>query len=175
MQRVHLVHARGHLDDPPTRAHRGSKEIIMTTTSKLGIALAFGMLLATTASADHSSTTTRHDTTWIPLDAKAGAKGPQVSVVFGDLKTKAPIGFLFKTPAGFRPGVHTHSSDDFAVIIEGHMHNFAAGKDQGPALGAGEQWHQLANEPHDNFCEAGADCLMFVYMPNGFDFKPAKP
>jgi hypothetical protein len=147
----------------------------MTITTKLCTALAFGMLLATAASADHSSTTTRDQTTWIPLDAKAGAKGPQIAVLFGDLKKKAPIGFLFKTPPGFRPGVHTHSSDDYAVIIEGRMHNFAAGKDQGPALAAGEQWHQIANEAHDNYCEPGAECLIYVYMPNGFDFKPAKP
>lgn len=140
--------------------------------TRLGIALA--ICVSATAFADRSSVTTAKDATWIPLDAKAGDKGPQVSVVYGDLKKKGPIGFLFKTPAGFRPGSHTHSSDDYAVVIEGKMHNFPAGKSEGPALGAGERWHQLANEPHDNYCEPGSECLVFVYMPNGFDFKPAK-
>ena len=147
--------------------------------TKLAIAVAFTSLLTIhTASADHgstmSTTTTRKEATWIPLDPKAGDKGPQVSVVFGDLAKKAPIGFLFKTPPGFRPGPHTHSSDDFAVVIEGHMHNYAAGKAEGPGLGAGERWHQIANEPHDNYCEPGADCVVFIYMPDGFDFKPIK-
>ncbi len=132
------------------------------------------LLLAATAPvahADHSSTRTKKDATWVPLDPKAGDKGPQIQVLFGSLDKKAPIGLLLKTPAGFKPGPHTHSSDDYAVVIEGRMHNFQ-GKDVGPALGAGENWHQLANETHDNFCEPDAPCLVYVYMPNGFDFKP---
>ncbi|HUJ60867.1 MAG TPA: DUF4437 domain-containing protein [Kofleriaceae bacterium] len=143
--------------------------------TRLALALALTSALAAPAIAGHSSTTTQKQTTWIPLDAKAGARGPQIAVVYGDLKTKGPIGFLFKTPPGFRPGPHTHSSDDYAVVISGHMHNFPVGKDQGPGLGAGEQWHQLANEPHDNYCEPDAECVVYVFMPNGFDFKPVKP
>ena len=33
---------------------------------------------------------------------------------------------------------------------------------------------QPANVVHDNHCEAGSECLVFVYLPKGFDFKPAK-
>ncbi|HEY1816015.1 MAG TPA: hypothetical protein VGG74_26890 [Kofleriaceae bacterium] len=142
--------------------------------TRLVFAFACISLFAARSYADHSSTTTQDQAKWIPLDAKAGAKGPQVSIVFGDLAKKAPIGFLFKTPPGFRPGPHTHSSDDYAVIVSGRMHNFPAGKDMGPALAPGERWHQIANEVHDNYCEPDAECVVYVYMPNGFDFKPAK-
>src|SRR5205085_7379746 len=45
--------------------------------------------------------------------------GPQIAVVFGDMKTKAPMGFLLKVPAGGKPGPHMHTSDDYAVIIKG--------------------------------------------------------
>ncbi len=145
----------------------------MSRLTLITLALAGSLATAATARADHSSTTTAKQAVWIPLDAKAGAKGPQVSVVFGALDKKAPIGFLFKTPPGFKPGPHTHSSDDYAVILEGRMHNFQ-GSDTGPALATGERWHQVANQVHDNYCEPEAPCVVFVYMPNGFDFKPAK-
>ena len=65
-------------------------------------------------------TTQNKDLKWSPLDPKDTAgKGPQFSVVFGDMKKKAPIGFILKVPAGFKAGPHTHTSDDYATIIQG--------------------------------------------------------
>ncbi len=121
-------------------------------------------------------TTQNKDLKWTPLDPKDTAgKGPQVSVVFGDMKKKAPIGFILKGPAGFKAGPHTHTSDDFATIIQGTVHNFKApGTDEGPGLVPGGTWFQPAGQVHDNDCEASSKdgCQIFVYMPNGFDFKP---
>jgi hypothetical protein len=171
MHGVHSHHEHRRLDDRTPRAHGAMKEMTMT---KHAIALSFATvsaLMTTPVMADHSSTSITKQLSWIPLDAKAGAKGPQISVVFGDIKTKGPIGFVLKTPPGFRPGPHTHTSDDYAVVIAGRMHNFQ-GKDEGAALAQGERWHQIGDETHDNYCEPGAECLVFVYMPNGFDFKP---
>jgi hypothetical protein len=114
------------------------------------------------------------DVKFQPMDPndKEG-KGPQISVVFGDPKKKAPIGFLLKVPAGMKAGAHSHSSDDYAVIVKGTMHNFAPG-DEGKGLTAGGTWFQPGKMVHDNHCEAGSECLQFVYMPNGLDFIPAK-
>ena len=115
------------------------------------------------------------DAKWTPLDAKAGDKGPQVSIVFGDMKKKEPIGFLLKLPAGFKPGPHTHTSDDYVTVIQGTAHNFKApGTDTGPGLTAGGTWFQPGGQPHDNECEASSKdgCIVFVYMPKGFDFVP---
>jgi hypothetical protein len=115
------------------------------------------------------------DTQWSPMDPSAGDKGPQMSVVFGDLKKKAPIGLLLKFPPGFKPGPHTHTSDDYAVILQGNVHNFAApGTDEGPAVTQGGHWFQPGGQPHDNECEASSKdgCLVYVVLPNGFDFKP---
>ena len=154
--------------------------------NKTTIALAVGLVAASTGffagsyagSAKKDGTTTlEKDQKWIPLDAKAGDKGPQVSVVFGDLKVKGPIGFFLKVPAGFKPGPHTHSSDDYAVIVKGSMHNFAVGDktppDEGPGLTAGGSWFQPAKQVHDNHCDAGSECVIYVYMSGGFDLTPA--
>jgi beta-alanine degradation protein BauB len=102
-------------------------------------------------------------------------KGTLISVVFGDLKKKAPIGLLLKVPAGSRSGPHTNTSDNYYVGITGLAHNFAPGADEGSALGPGGTWFQPGKMVHDHHCEEkGGPCLSFVYMPNGFDFMSAK-
>ena len=111
------------------------------------------------------------DVKWAPLDPKQ-PEGTQINVLFGDVAKKGAVGVLLKIPAGASPGPHTHTSDDYAVVIKGTQHNFA-GDDEGPGLGAGSTWFQPGKQVHNNKCEAGGECIVFVYMPNGFDFKPA--
>ena len=114
------------------------------------------------------------DAKWTPI-SPAGDKGPQVSFVMGDMKTKGPVAFFLKVPAGFKPGPHTHTSDYCAVIIDGKMHDWKTpGTDEGPAQSTGAGWCQPGGQPHDNDCEASSKdgCLAFITMPKGFDFKP---
>jgi anti-sigma factor ChrR (cupin superfamily) len=116
------------------------------------------------------------DVKYMPLDPndKEG-KGPQISVVFGDMKKKGtPLGFFLKVPPGFKPGPHTHTSDDYAVVVQGAMHNFAAGGDEGKAADVGGTWFQPGKVPHDNHCASTTPCVIFVYVPKGFDFLPVK-
>ena len=144
---------------------------------KLQLALVFLGVAATAAMAGPKDIvlTAAKDVKWTPLDPKLGDKGPQFSVVFGDMKKKAPIGFLLKVPPGGKAGPHTHTSDDYAVIIQGTEHNFKApGTDEGTGITSGGTWFQPGGQPHDNECEASSKdgCVTFVYMANGFDFKP---
>ena len=135
--------------------------------------LAGGIVLA--GPAQEIQTTQFKDLKWAPLDPKDTAmKGPKMSVVFGDVK-KGPVELILWVPAGFKPGPHTHTSDDYAVILEGTVHNFKApGTDEGPGLTAGGTWMQPAGQPHDNDCEISSKdgCKIIIYMPKGFDFKP---
>jgi hypothetical protein len=142
--------------------------------------MALAMVGAATAAAMANPTasvsTPAKDVKWQPLDPKDTAgKGPQVSVVFGDMTKKEPIGFFLKVPAGFKPGPHTHTSDDYAVIVQGSIHNFKPGKDEGPGVTVGGTWFQKGGEVHDNDCEKSSKdgCIIYVVMPNGFDFVPA--
>lgn len=109
-----------------------------------------------------------------PLDPRdTEGKGAQMAVVFGDLKKKGPFGYLLKVPAGDTSPAHTHSSDDYAVVIKGSMSNYAPNSEVKP-LSAGSTWFQPARVAHVNHCDAGAPCEIFVYMANGFDYAPAK-
>lgn len=109
-----------------------------------------------------------------PLNPELGDKGPQVSVVFGEMNTKGAVGFLLKVPAGATPGPHIHSSDSYVVVLGGKVHNFEPGPNKGKAVGNGGVWFQPANVAHDNYCEEGADCMIFVYAPGGNSFIPIK-
>ena len=109
-----------------------------------------------------------------PLDpSDKEGKGVQMGVVFGDLKKKGPIGYLLKIPAGDTSPPHTHTSDDYAVVVKGAMSNYAPGAEV-KALPPGSTWFQPGRVAHVNHCEAGTPCEVFVYMPHGFDFAMAK-
>ena len=149
---------------------KNTKWILIASLLSGGLGAAGGVFAA---KGKEIALTPPEDVKFQPIDPndKEG-KGPQLSVVFGDMKKKGPMGFILKVPPGFKPGPHTHTSDDYAVIIKGAVHNFAPG-DEGKAIGPGGTWFQPGKMVHDNHCAEGAPCLLFVYMPNGFDFKPA--
>lgn len=109
-----------------------------------------------------------------PLDpSDKDGKGTTMAVVFGDIKKKAPIGYLLKIPAGDTSPAHTHTSDDYAVVVKGAMGNYAPGAEV-KTIGPGGTWFQPGRVPHVNHCDAGSPCEVFVYMAHGFDFAPAK-
>jgi len=150
--------------------------------NKLGMVVTVGVVAAAggffagsmAAGTKDPTLTALKDEKWTPIDAKAGDKGPQMAVVFGDPKAAGkPLGFLLKLPAGFKPGPHTHTSDDYAVVVQGSAHNFVPGADEGAALTAGGTWFQPGKKVHDNHCDSKEDCILFVYTPAGFDFVPA--
>jgi quercetin dioxygenase-like cupin family protein len=109
-----------------------------------------------------------------PLDPtdKQG-NSPEISVVFGDLKKKGPIGYLLKTRPGTTSPAHTHTSDGYAVVIKGAISNYAPGAAE-KLLGPGGTWFQPGHVAHVNHCDGTGSCEVFVYMANGFDFSPAK-
>ena len=111
-----------------------------------------------------------------PLDPNDTlGKGPQISMVFGEMNKPAPVGFLFKVPGGFRPGPHTHTQDYYSVVLEGLVHDFVPGATEGPAIGPGGFWFQAGNKVHDNHCASATPCVIFIYSPSGYDYLPAKP
>ena len=147
------------------------KLMIALSLVSAGLGAAGGVLAAKTK---EIVVTPDSDLKFQPFDPndKEG-KGPQIAVVFGDMKKKGPIGYLLKVPAGGMSPAHTHTSDDYAVVIKGAMSNFAPGTED-KALGAGSTWFQPGKVAHVNHCQAGAPCEIFVYMANGFDFAMAK-
>ena len=124
------------------------------------------------ALAPHFTVRTANELQFVPTRPDLGEMSPMVSVLFGNMLKPGPTGLMVKLPAGFTPGPHTHTSDDYVVVLSGKMHNFAPGPDHGKTIGQGGFWHQVGDVPHDNICREGAECTFFGYFPNGFDFIP---
>jgi len=114
------------------------------------------------------------DVKYQPLDPNdSERKGPQISILFGDFAKKAPVGFLFKVPGGFRPGPHIHTADYYSVVVEGIVHDFAPGSaDEGSPIGPGGHWFQAGKVSHDNHCASTTPCVIFIYSPRGYDYLP---
>lgn len=144
------------------------------------IVSALGGATATATAAERAAAivvTPAADVKYQPLDPrdKAG-KGPQIAMMFGDFAKKAPVGFLFKVPPGFRPGPHTHTADYYSVVIQGTVHDFAPGGDEGKGMIPGGHWFQAGRVAHDNHCASAIPCVIFIYSPEGYDYLPlAKP
>lgn len=112
---------------------------------------------------------------FVPLDPK-DPNGAQISIISGDLKS-GPVALLFKRPKGAVP-VHWHTSDYYAVIIEGQTKHWLAGHDvPAKANGVGTAWFQpggSAATAHGDECVTDS-CTLFLYLEHGVDyfFPPA--
>jgi beta-alanine degradation protein BauB len=114
------------------------------------------------------------DAKWTPL-MKEGPL-PAFAPIEGDAMKGAHFAYL-KLPAGFVSPVHSHSSDYWAVLVQGKMTHWAAdGGNEAEAkpLGVGDLTFMPAKTEHISKCFPGADCVMAVYQKGKFDFIPAK-
>ncbi len=146
--------------------------LVATAAFSLGSLAALGADTVSSASGVITASVAA-DLKFVPLDpADSSGKGVKISILFGDLKSKGPIGFVSILPAGFHAGRHMHSSDLYLVSIKGLYHQFVPGGSEGKPLGAGGHVFVSGNTWHDNHCdEAGGPCWNYNYYPNGFDKK----
>ncbi len=82
-----------------------------------------------------------------------------------------------KLPAGFTSPAHSHSSDYWAVLVQGKMTHWAAeggSEAEAKQLGVGDLTYMPAKVNHISKCFPGADCVMAIYQKGKFDFIPAK-
>jgi hypothetical protein len=106
-----------------------------------------------------------------PVDPK-NPGGIQMAVLSGDPKT-GPAAFLLKLPKGPAP-IHWHSSDYYALTIEGNTKHWLPGKEaEAKSNPPGTFWFQPggATGPHGDECLSDS-CVIFVQMPGKFDFTP---
>ena len=95
--------------------------------------------------------------------------GPQAAPLAGDPKT-GPYAFLLKLPRGVLPN-HWHSSDYYALTIEGESKHWVLGKEaEAKSLPPGTFWFQPGGVTgqHGDDCLSNT-CLDFIFMPGKFD------
>ncbi len=90
----------------------------------------------------------------------------------GDPKT-GPTQWVFRLKTGTRFPKHWHSTPENMVTIRGALtFNFETG--QTVTLRAGEHLRYQPGMIHWGQCEAGADCLFYVFNDQPYDFNLAQ-
>jgi len=110
---------------------------------------------------------------FVPLDPK-NPQGVQRAVLSGDPNV-GPVAFLLKLPKG-NVGLHWHSSEYYALSVEGKTKHWLPGKEADAKENApGTFWFQPggAANVHGDECLSDS-CTLYVYMPGKHDFTPAK-
>jgi hypothetical protein len=111
--------------------------------------------------------------TFTPVDLK-NPDGPQVAIVSGNPKA-GPVAVYLRYTKG-RVAPHWHSSDAFAVLVDGELVHWQRGhRAQAATAHVGTAWFQ----PGGSVATAHADecmsdtCTVFVTMTGKFDSRPA--
>jgi anti-sigma factor ChrR (cupin superfamily) len=109
------------------------------------------------------------DMKWTDLDP-TGAPGVKVADLWGN-HTKGAFGALFKLPAGFAVGLHTHTHVMKLVIVSGTYIQAPEGKPEF-RLGPGSYLLQPGgNYRHTTSCDQASECVFFVEGSGKFDLK----
>src|SRR5262245_14792692 len=111
------------------------------------------------------------DLKWTDLDP-TGAPGVKVADLWGDHRAGA-FGSIFRLPAGFAVGLHSHTHDMKLVIVSGTYVQAPEGKPPF-RLGPGSYLLQPGgNYRHTTSCDQASECVFFVESDGAFDLTPA--
>ena len=150
----------------------------------LGLAIVFLVtLFATFAFAQmktgsDSPGTTGHGTSNLPLTALSfqplsGVEGPNRAIAFGDPNQTAH-GFYLRLPVGFDSGLHYHTANYGAVVVEGTIENDYEGQEQPVTLTKGDFFATDSKVNHVTRCLSDTECIVYVQMDRAFDAIPAR-
>ncbi len=96
----------------------------------------------------------------------------QFATVSGSTFKTAHVTFG-KFPAGFGPGMHTHSNSYEAMVISGVITNpMASDKGEAKKMGPGSYWYVPANTVHNTKCVSEEPCVFVMFQSVPFDFAP---
>lgn len=114
------------------------------------------------------------DAKWTPL-MKEGPL-PAFAPIEGDATKGAHFAYL-KVPAGFISPPHHHSTDYWAVLVQGKMTHWAVeGGNEADAkpLGIGDLTFMPAKTAHISKCFPGTECILAMVQKGKFDFLAEK-
>lgn len=94
----------------------------------------------------------------------------KLAPLWGD-RAKGEAGTLLNVPAGFKSGLHNHTADYWAVVVEGKWEHWvpSTGEGRGITLSQGAHWTQKADQWHEDACVSSTPCTIFL-----FNKKPYK-
>jgi hypothetical protein len=88
----------------------------------------------------------------------------KLAKLWGD-RTGGEAGTLLTTPGGFHAGLHSHTADYWAVVVQGTWQHLvpSTGEGKGLRLEPGAFWTQKRTELHDDWCISKTPCVIFLF------------
>jgi quercetin dioxygenase-like cupin family protein len=114
----------------------------------------------------------RKDMKFSPADPSK-PDGMKVSFVAGDPKT-GPVAFMIEVPGGMEAGMHSHTSDYHAIVLDGAPAHWLPHEKETEGVGPGTYWFQPGGYDHNDKCTSKEPCHALVFMDKAMDFKPGK-
>jgi hypothetical protein len=74
-------------------------------------------------------------------------------------------GTLLRTPGGFKSGLHSHTADYWAVVVQGTWRHWvpSTGEGNGITLSPGAFWTQKRTQLHEDACVSEEPCVIFLF------------
>jgi len=99
----------------------------------------------------------------------------QVAKLWGDRTKGGEYGMLLKLPPGFEAGMHNHTADYEAVLVQGTWIHTNDGDTSAPKEDTpGSYVFQPGKQNHNDVCKSKTDCIIFIHQHAKGDFIPAK-
>ncbi len=106
---------------------------------------------------------------YVPVDKLPWyQEAPNVPVklapLWGD-RVKEEAGTLLNAPAGFKSGLHSHTANYWAVVVEGTWEHWvpSTGEGKGIRLTPGAHWTQMHTQLHEDACVSSTPCTIFLF------------
>ena len=152
--------------------------VFLSLVTVLFVTLSAGFATAQLQTGSNSPGTTGRGTSNIPYESLsfqplASAEGPLRAIAFGDPQKKAH-GFYLRLPVGFDSGLHYHTANYGATVIQGTLYNNYEGQDKPVILSRGGFFATDSKVNHVTRCTSDVDCIVYVQMDRAFDAVPAR-
>lgn len=118
---------------------------------------------------------------YIPVNKLPWYKeSPELPVELAPLwgtRTQGEAGTLLRAPPGFESGLHSHTADYWAVVVQGTWKHWVptTGEGVGLTFEPGAHWTQIHTELHQDACVSKVPCVIFLFNKNPYVTEFPKP
>jgi hypothetical protein len=86
-------------------------------------------------------------------------------------RAKGEAGTLLRVPGGFESGLHSHTADYWAVVVQGTWKHWvpSTGEGVGLKLDVGAHWTQIHTQLHQDACVSKVPCVIFLFNKNPYE------
>lgn len=106
---------------------------------------------------------------YVPADAQPWYREApdipaELAPLWGD-RARGEAGTLLRTPSGFRSGLHSHTADYWALVVQGTWQHWvpSTGEGKGLTLLPGSFWTQKHTQLHEDACISQEPCVIFLF------------